>query len=110
MKNKSYPIFSILVLLAFSVSACSSAAVPALPIEQPVDQPAQPTVSQPVVGNTSVPGASTAEFTLTSPDVADGGRLPVEYTCDGGGSTLALAWSGANVGQGGQVACSYTIK
>ncbi|MBP7688566.1 MAG: hypothetical protein KA765_11680 [Thermoflexales bacterium] len=34
-------------------------------------------------------------FTLTSPAVIDGGTLPVEYTCDGDGSTLALAWSGA---------------
>ena len=34
-------------------------------------------------------------FTLTSTDVADGGRLPVEYTCDGDGSTLPLTWSGA---------------
>ncbi|MFM8424836.1 MAG: YbhB/YbcL family Raf kinase inhibitor-like protein, partial [Chloroflexota bacterium] len=34
-------------------------------------------------------------FTLTSTDVADGGRLPVEYTCDGDGSTLPLAWSSA---------------
>ena len=34
-------------------------------------------------------------FTLTSTDVSDGGRLPVEYTCDGDGSTLPLAWSGA---------------
>lgn len=36
-------------------------------------------------------------FTLTSTDVIDGGRLPVEYTCDGDGSTLPLAWSGAPV-------------
>ncbi len=34
-------------------------------------------------------------FTLTSTDVTDGGRLPVEYTCDGDGSTLPLTWSGA---------------
>jgi Raf kinase inhibitor-like YbhB/YbcL family protein len=34
-------------------------------------------------------------FTLTSTDVTDGGRLAVEYTCDGNGSTLPLAWSGA---------------
>ena len=34
-------------------------------------------------------------FTLTSTDVADGGRLPVEYTCDEDGSTLPLTWSGA---------------
>ena len=38
---------------------------------------------------------TTSGFTLTSTDVADGGRLPVEFTCDGDGSTLPLAWSGA---------------
>jgi phosphatidylethanolamine-binding protein (PEBP) family uncharacterized protein len=37
-------------------------------------------------------------FTLTSPDVSDGGMLPVEYTCDGASSTLALEWSGAPAG------------
>jgi Raf kinase inhibitor-like YbhB/YbcL family protein len=37
----------------------------------------------------------TSGFTLTSTDVADGGRLPIEYTCDGDGSTLPLTWSGA---------------
>lgn len=42
--------------------------------------------------------ADSVGFTLTSPDVADGGTLPVEYTCDGDGSTLALNWSGAPEG------------
>lgn len=37
-------------------------------------------------------------FILTSPDVADGGRLPMEYTGDGAGSTLPLTWSGAPAG------------
>ena len=41
---------------------------------------------------------TTSGFTLTSADVADGGRLPVEYTCDGKGSTLPLAWTGAPAG------------
>ncbi len=38
--------------------------------------------------------SSTASFTLTSPHVVGGGLLPMEYTCDGASSTLALAWSG----------------
>jgi phosphatidylethanolamine-binding protein (PEBP) family uncharacterized protein len=42
--------------------------------------------------------ATPSGFTLTSPDVLDGGRLPAEYTCDGAGSTLALTWSGAPAG------------
>ncbi len=37
-------------------------------------------------------------FTLTSPDVQADGLLPMEYTCDGASSTLALAWSGAPAG------------
>jgi phosphatidylethanolamine-binding protein (PEBP) family uncharacterized protein len=39
-----------------------------------------------------------ASFSLLSPVVADGGVLPVEYTCDGGSTTLPLAWSGAPAG------------
>jgi gluconolactonase len=41
---------------------------------------------------------STSGFTLTSPDLPSDGRLPVEYTCDGVSSTLALEWSGAPEG------------
>ena len=41
-------------------------------------------------------GAST--FKLTSPEVTDGGNLPMEYTCDGNQATLPLNWSGAPAG------------
>ena len=42
------------------------------------------------------PAVPTAKgLTLSSPDVVEGGVLPVEYTCDGASSTLPLAWSGA---------------
>jgi Raf kinase inhibitor-like YbhB/YbcL family protein len=63
--------------------------------------------SQPVVGNTTEPVTATSStgvftaystFTLTSPDVAEGEHLPVEYTCDGEDSTLPLEWNGAPVG------------
>jgi phosphatidylethanolamine-binding protein (PEBP) family uncharacterized protein len=37
-------------------------------------------------------------FSLTSASVAEGGVLPVDYTCDGTGSTLALNWSNAPAG------------
>ena len=43
--------------------------------------------------STTMPTASV--FTLTSPDLLEGNRLPAEYTCDGAASTLALDWSGA---------------
>lgn len=41
---------------------------------------------------------STGGFTLTAPDLPADGRLPVEYTCDGDGATLALTWSSAPAG------------
>ena len=41
------------------------------------------------------PGAS---FVLTSPEVTDGGKLPVDYTGDGSGATLPLAWKGVPAG------------
>ncbi len=37
-------------------------------------------------------------FTLSSPDLGADGRLPVEYSCDGASSSLALTWSGAPAG------------
>jgi gluconolactonase len=46
----------------------------------------------------STTASSASNFTLTSPDVTDGGQLPLEYTCDGASSTLALNWSGAPAG------------
>ncbi|MEP6668389.1 MAG: YHYH protein [Chthoniobacter sp.] len=37
-------------------------------------------------------------FILTSPEVTDGGNLPVDYTGDGSGATLPLTWKGAPAG------------
>jgi len=37
-------------------------------------------------------------FVLRSPEVTDGGALPVDYTGDGSGSTLPLEWAGAPAG------------
>jgi gluconolactonase len=44
------------------------------------------------------PSMASSTFTLTSPDLPADNRLPVEYTCDGASSTLALVWSGAPAG------------
>jgi phosphatidylethanolamine-binding protein (PEBP) family uncharacterized protein len=85
MKNKTYIFISILVLLSFIASACSRVAVPA--------QSADKTIA--TKPNDSNDSLTSSTFILTSPDVVDGGRLPVEYTCDGASSTLPLAWSGA---------------
>jgi phosphatidylethanolamine-binding protein (PEBP) family uncharacterized protein len=37
-------------------------------------------------------------MTLASPVATDGGTLPAEYTCDGVGATIELAWSNAPSG------------
>lgn len=50
--------------------------------------------------NTSTgPSAGTAlPFRLTSSAAVDGGTLPAEYTCDGGGATIPLVWANAPAG------------
>ena len=40
-------------------------------------------------------------FALTSPEVADNGPLPIDYTGDGSGATLPLAWNGVPAGTQG---------
>ncbi len=37
-------------------------------------------------------------FILTSPEVENGGTLPMDYTGDGSGATLPLSWTGAPTG------------
>jgi phosphatidylethanolamine-binding protein (PEBP) family uncharacterized protein len=41
---------------------------------------------------------STTNFQLSSPAFVDGGKFPIEYTCDGASMSPALAWSGAPAG------------
>jgi len=40
--------------------------------------------------------ASEAPLTLASPDFINGGKLPIENTCDGKGISPALSWSGGS--------------
>ena len=69
-----------------------------------VRAPAAPPPAIPAGDNQSQEQPADASgFTLTSPGLPDGGRLPAEYTCDGSSptghvSTLALGWSGAPAG------------
>ncbi len=39
-----------------------------------------------------------ATFVLTSPEISADGKLPIDYTGDGSGATLPLAWKGAPAG------------
>lgn len=85
MNKKLHPILAILFLLLVGCAPASSSTQPA-------------SVSEAESSSVTVEiaqGETTSGFTLTSTDVADGGRLPIEFTCDGDGSTLPLAWSGA---------------
>ena len=54
--------------------------------------------NQSLAASGSTPSSTPGGFRLTSPDVAEGGILPAEYTCDGASATLTLAWSGAPAG------------
>ena len=49
-------------------------------------------------GNEVASGGHTSAFVLSSPEVADGGQLPRDYTGDGTSSTLPLEWKGAPEG------------
>jgi gluconolactonase len=55
------------------------------------------TIEEPSSNNSSQ-SPNPSGFSLTSPDIAKGGVLPSEYTCDGVSSTLALNWSGSPEG------------
>jgi phosphatidylethanolamine-binding protein (PEBP) family uncharacterized protein len=50
-----------------------------------------------VTAGRTVSGPARSLFVLRSPEVADGGQLPREYTGDGAAATLPLEWSGAPV-------------
>jgi phosphatidylethanolamine-binding protein (PEBP) family uncharacterized protein len=47
---------------------------------------------------TPKPTPTSTEFVLTSPDVAEAGNLPKDYTCDGTSATLPLNWKNAPAG------------
>jgi phosphatidylethanolamine-binding protein (PEBP) family uncharacterized protein len=54
-------------------------------------------IDMPVIINTDfLFGAEgSSSFVLSSSEVAEGGALPADYTCDGEGATLPLRWAGA---------------
>ena len=109
MKNQKLSFVPFLFFLAMSASSCKSVPPPARPAEPPVSRAADATLAQtPAAVYTLQLSSSAASltssasqaqtFTVSSPELPADGRLPVEYTCDGASSTLALVWSGAPAG------------
>ncbi len=77
------------VVLTFLVISCGFA--PGTPPPTPANEI--------VSANTEIAQTSSdGIFTLTSPDVTEGGALPKEFTCDGSSATLPLSWSGVPEG------------
>jgi phosphatidylethanolamine-binding protein (PEBP) family uncharacterized protein len=104
VKNRLKP--WILMLILIHTAACSSTITK---VERSTDAlPARSAATpsadlQPVAGSFLLTEGPASDlhpngFTLTSPDVPEGGLLPVEYTCDGAANTLALSWSNAPAG------------
>ena len=51
--------------------------------------------SEPEKTSEVVTGNTGGKFTVASKDFAEGGKIPVEHTCDGPDRSPALSWSGA---------------
>jgi phosphatidylethanolamine-binding protein (PEBP) family uncharacterized protein len=84
------------------VAACGST------VSAPGDLPGRPGATVgPAVGATPGSAPATA-FTVSSPVMAEGEALPVEFTCDGAARTPALAWSGAPEGTVGYAVVMHT--
>lgn len=89
MKNR--PITAILFVVLLCTVACTS---------NPDLIPASGTtpVAAPEIMAHAASTRQASSFVLRSPQVAEGGTLPREYTCDGSSATLPLEWSGAPAG------------
>ena len=83
-------------LFVLILTACSG-----IPVS--TASPESATAVPSVITETATPG----DFTLTSPDVSEGGYLPVEYTCDGEGACVAnYASAGTSCGDASATAAN----
>jgi len=107
------PVALTAVILAVSLAACASGAG-AKP--SPEGPPASPEGSQvgltPAVVPETLPAAATSSnageaFELRSPAFADGGDIPVRFTCDGENLSPPLEWANVPEGAGALMLVVY---
>ena len=112
MKNHLSALF---LIVAIGVVLCACTMAASVPVAKPVSaQPSPPMpapAKSPEVNSSQADGITlkASTFVLTSPEVVEGGMLPMEYTCDGNSATLPLEWSGVPVGTKSLALVMYTI-
>ena len=87
-------ILNLLMLIIFDLSLAACGSVP----PSAATSTLQMAAGSPSVSSDAVTVSAAGGFTLSSPEVVEGGALPAEYTCDGASATLPLDWSGAPAG------------
>jgi phosphatidylethanolamine-binding protein (PEBP) family uncharacterized protein len=108
MKKILGVLIGVLLILTVTFSACTASS-PTTTL--------QPSGTPTAGDNQSIPGQQTdappsginSQFSLTSPEVTEGGLLPKEYTCDGSSSTLPFEWSGEPASTKSFALVMYTI-
>ena len=99
-QDPAHPYYHMGFRIALPLNAEARPAVKPTPVQKTAGngppqgggQPARPKSKTPTATAPTVPKTG---FVLRSPEVADGGLLPKDYTGDGSSATLPLAWSGA---------------
>jgi phosphatidylethanolamine-binding protein (PEBP) family uncharacterized protein len=108
LMNRFLLFCTVLILSVSILSGCTQA----------TDHPLLSTSESPIITQTptaSIEPSSTpspalnSEFVLRSPEVAEGGMLPKDYTCDGSSATLPLEWSGEPANTQSFALVMYTI-
>lgn len=96
-----------LIITATTVLCSCTMAAPANVIK-----PGQPQSAPQSEVNSSGPDGhvlNNSNFVLSSPEAAEGGLLPREYTCDGNSATLPLEWGGVPAGTKSLALVMHTI-
>jgi formylglycine-generating enzyme required for sulfatase activity/phosphatidylethanolamine-binding protein (PEBP) family uncharacterized protein len=99
-QDPSHPYYHLGFRIALPLNAEARPAVKPTPVQKtarngPPQNGRQPVGPKANTPTASAPSAPKTGFVLRSPEVADGGTLPRDYTGDGSSATLPLAWSGA---------------